>query len=722
MGPDHLAEARSARAVADSVIDPTLDRVPDPGALGPELAPPNDGTPVRFVRWARPSPQWALIVVIGVWVVVAWRLGELRQDRFATFGFDLGIYGQAAWLVATGETPFMTVRGLDVWGHHGTVIFYLLAPIIWLGGGPTGLLVAQVVSQAAGAVGLYLLVRDTTIGARRGLGVAAAALLLLNPTQQWLVWEHFHPESFAVGPLLLGWWALRTERWGWFAACAIVAASCKEDIALAVAMMGVVIVISSPRSRRRIEVGLATFLLAVGWYFIVTQWLIPARNPAGAFYVQQFFGDFGSSTTEVLRNVAAHPMTFLRYITETRSTPPGTALRPTGHLEWYRMMLLSTLGVGLLRPKALLVAAPAVAVAMLTDTGHNWVRDYRYHYSAVVSACAVVAAVEVIVALQRRGSERVDWRRHAAAGLTVALLVVGVITTRHYGAFPSLFMTTSALSIGGAATSIALVRAVRRADRDNVVGAALVLAAIAIAIAGFHLEGKGLAALVGTAVVIVGVIVARRALGAATAFDAIVVGMVLAIAGGFVVGDRLHGPGPADRRTGYWPFHGDETMFDVLLGVDPARDDVTAAKRAIVKALPPDASVSAAYNVVPHLTERRFVYEFPNPWIPSNWGVQNENQADPADVEYLAFDEALLSSDPNDRTGVAVRRVLDHLLAEEFDVVVERDLGGRRIVLARRVQPPTCMPDSDGLLRSIVNDQRFASVGTGDRGTVCPVT
>ena len=69
------------------------------------------------------------------------RLAALRHDRFGTFGFDLGIYDQAAWLLSRARDPFVTVRGLEAFGHHVNSILFFIAPFYRFGAGPHFLLV-----------------------------------------------------------------------------------------------------------------------------------------------------------------------------------------------------------------------------------------------------------------------------------------------------------------------------------------------------------------------------------------------------------------------------------------------------------------------------------------------------------------------------------------------------------------------------------------------------
>ena len=66
-------------------------------------------------------------MVVG-WSGVFIALGWLRQTRFATFSFDLGIYDQGVWLLSRFHDPFVTVRGLELFGHHVNLILSRSCP------------------------------------------------------------------------------------------------------------------------------------------------------------------------------------------------------------------------------------------------------------------------------------------------------------------------------------------------------------------------------------------------------------------------------------------------------------------------------------------------------------------------------------------------------------------------------------------------------------------
>src|SRR5262249_8368468 len=115
-----------------------------------------------------------------------------------------------------------------------------------------------------------------------------------------------------------------------------------------------------------------------------------------------------------------------------------------------------------------------------------------------------------------------------------------------------------------------------------------------------------------------------------------------------------------DYRSGIWP-------------LQPEANG--AAKSEALRLLPSGAATSAAYNLVPHITHRTKVYEFPRPWRRINWGVDAEKLDNPAGVQWLLVDRSLLNGDDT--------QLLDTLLHTQFTVRFQRD----GIVLAQRTKP-----------------------------------
>ncbi len=463
-----------------------------------------------------------LALVALVWVVVLSVLVVRRHEGFWDVDFDMGIQDQSVWLLARGR-GFLTVRGLQVFGHHFSPGYFLLSPASWLGAGPNFLNVLQVNVLALATVPLYLLARD------RGLtpwpSAALGAAFLLHPAVQFFSWELFHPEVIAITPLLCAYLCARRGSWRWFAAWTLLAICWKEDVALAVIVLGLIV---AWRGERRI--GLATAGLALLWFVAVAIVLLPAIN-GGALQSEGIYSGVGGSAGGVLSTAFSDPGAIT-----SRVFADGSA-----DFAW---RLLLPFGLApLLAPLTLVVGMPQFLLDVVSDV--PWTRTITTHYAALPVAALALATVEAAALVARRSRGRRAWR------VAIPCLVLGC----------SLY------------------------------------------------------------------------------------------------GTLAWGPSPVSTEygAGWWP---------------PAVDSRIDAKQDAIDAVPDDAAVSAVYTMVPHLSRRAEIYSFPNPWVPTNYGVPGSPRRDPARVEWLVVDRAVLDA--------PTRALLEAVLGGRAD-----DAGPFRVVLDR---------------------------------------
>ena len=319
---------------------------------------------------------WLTTVAALTYAIIFGRLAVTHHNNFGTWAWDLGIYDQAFWLVSRGGQTFMTVRGLDVWGHHINVIAYLFAPIYWLGGGATFLCAFQSLVLGLGALPVYLLARDRLKNSWMGL-LFALAYLMYAPLQ-WLSWRDFHPEVLAITPLLAAWWCARTCRWVWFYAFICIVLLTREDTALAVIALGVVLAFSKASATRR--AGLGTAAAAFVWYLIATRFILPHFNRGQqAYYIKAFYSNYGTTTIGILGHIVTHPQQLY-----------GDAVQ-ADRLRFYRDLILPFGGLPILAPLQLLVALPQL---LANAIGLNpYARMIKFQYTALLIAPITVAAI-----------------------------------------------------------------------------------------------------------------------------------------------------------------------------------------------------------------------------------------------------------------------------------------------------------------------------------------
>lgn len=321
------------------------------------------------------------------------------HSHYGTLDYDLGILDQEVWLLARGK-QFITVRGLDVFGHHVTPGLWLFAPFSWLGSGPNFLNIAMVVGLTAAAIPIFRLAIRTLGNEWHALVLAVA--FLMHFTNQSVLQETFHPETLAVAPLLFAWLALLDQRHRHYVLWLVLALLWKEDVALTVFAMGFV---TALRGRRM--AGRLTMLGAMIWFFVATSVIIPHFTPDGTFY-GSFYGELGDTPSEVIATS----------ITDTELVI--TQLRRADAVGYGRDLSLPFGGVGLLSPLALLISLGQALPNLLSGTVYPW--DPDRHYATLVLVGITIASVEGAGRFARLGVRRflVGWIGACALATSVA--------------------------------------------------------------------------------------------------------------------------------------------------------------------------------------------------------------------------------------------------------------------------------------------------------------
>jgi hypothetical protein len=92
--------------------------------------------------------------------------------------------------------------------------------------------------------------------------------------------------------------------------------------------------------------------------------------------------------------------------------------------------------------------------------------------------------------------------------------------------------------------------------------------------------------------------------------------------------------------------------------------------------IPANASVSASYELLPHLAHREHIYDWPNPFWAAVWGNDDcAHLPDPTTIDYVAVDLS--------QVGATNQTLLDNMTKPNgpFDVVYEDS----NVIVAKRV-------------------------------------
>ncbi len=356
----------------------------------------------RVGRFSDGFYQRAVCVAIGLYIGIYLYLGFETHGAFGTFAMDLGIYDQAAWLISQGKS-YITVRGINTWGHHNNAVFYLFAPFYWLGAGPRFLMFVETTLLGLGALPVF---RIAAAKFRSGkIGLFFAICYLLYPPTGWLAQWTFHPESLSVTAVLLAWWFAKTRRVVLLSVVVLFALSTREEVGLVIAMMGVVLLFSKSRltpwpslsepvahpRERILRWGIPLALLTVGlsWYLASTKILIPHFNDGGnPYYIKRFFGEFGSSSGEVVVNMVKNPDRVLKLASQPDA-------------EMFAIDLIGPFGfLPLAGAPFLAICSPQLLAALIG--AESFIRKIRFQYTALITPGVIIATIEGLYLMTRR--------------------------------------------------------------------------------------------------------------------------------------------------------------------------------------------------------------------------------------------------------------------------------------------------------------------------------
>ena len=366
----------------------------------------------------------ALVAVCAgvlMWTIVVGRLVVARHNNFGTFDYDMGIHDQAIWGLGHGEW-FNTVRGMAHLGHHGTFAYFLLVPLQWLGAGPNVWNVLQCFALASCALPIFYMAKRRTESV--WIPVAIAVAWLLQPWLSWLAQETFHPEVMAMPFLFLGFYYLdprtrKDQESGWsktdlygFAAF-FFAMSWKEDVALAVALLGAGMWLVGRRRSGRV-----LFLSGVVWFVLIGAFLVPKLGDGKTVY-SSLYGSLGSSSFDVMLSVFLKPSDFFNRLAENDAS-----------LYFFRLFLPFAL-LALLSPVFLIAMVPQFFANVLTTA--NFTYQPYYHYQAIPMVIIMLATLDGLWFVKQNFSQRkIDWQKIFA----VLLLVVSFQGARGWGVLP----------------------------------------------------------------------------------------------------------------------------------------------------------------------------------------------------------------------------------------------------------------------------------------------
>ncbi len=325
---------------------------------------------------------WMLLaIVMIVYALEMSRQAVLRYEVFQATAFDLGNLDQVLWNTIHGRLFQFTNQAIDWYGPptrlavHFEPIILPLSLLYAFHADPRILLVFQTLVLASGALPVFLLTRYF-LPEWPLLGALMAVAYLLSPALLGVNIFDFHPVALATPLLLYAVLALTYRRYGWFILACVLAAACKEDVPMNVAMLGILVIWQYKQPRLGTLLIIGGFLWSAIAFLVIIPHFYPGAQHNNFWYRYE---QLGSSPGAAIINVIVHPwLLFTTFITLDRLYYLAGLVRSSGFLP-------------LLAPEWLIPALPTLAVNLLSTDPNTY--SGVYQYNATIIPFIMIAAI-----------------------------------------------------------------------------------------------------------------------------------------------------------------------------------------------------------------------------------------------------------------------------------------------------------------------------------------
>jgi uncharacterized membrane protein len=295
---------------------------------------------------------------LGVVAYVAtftWMNWSLYTNMLLPHG-DSAMYEEHIWNLTHGK-GFRSYldQGLFL-GEHIQVVHLLLTPLhmLW----PSHLLLELSESLALGvsAVPIFLIARRHTKAplASALLGIAWLLYFPMHYLDIAIDFKTFRPMCFGIPAMLFGidQWERRRFKTAWL--LFIVALSAKEDFALVLAPLLLYLGFAAEEKGERVH-GFGGCVAVTAYLVLVVLYVIPAFRSGDIVHYSRYFGELGSSPTEIVKTALTDPVLVASKLFSGRSV-------------LYSIFLLLPCGfLPLLSLRRLLVAVPVLGMLYLLE-------------------------------------------------------------------------------------------------------------------------------------------------------------------------------------------------------------------------------------------------------------------------------------------------------------------------------------------------------------------
>jgi uncharacterized membrane protein/uncharacterized membrane protein YbhN (UPF0104 family) len=340
---------------------------------------------IRFEKLITKYPQVSILTFLTVSYTLYFTIVSfLRYDNFYTGRFDLGNMAQTVWNSLHGRIFLFTnpngTEEISRLAFHADFILVLLAPFYALWQNPKMLLLIQTIIVAAGAYFIYVIAREVI--KNRNLALTFAFVYLLNPSVQRANIYDFHAVTLVTTFFLATFYFFLKKRYKLFILFAFLAALCKEEVWLTVALFGLLVFFV----HKKRFFGSLLFLFSVAMFYILF-WIAIPQTLGAQHFALVYLSDFGDNPTKVVKGIILSPDKIFQTVMEH------------SRLDYLKQLFLPVGYLSFFFPFFLIFAGPDLLINLLSNNPQ--LHQLYYQYTATITPFIYLSAIYGVWVIQK---------------------------------------------------------------------------------------------------------------------------------------------------------------------------------------------------------------------------------------------------------------------------------------------------------------------------------
>lgn len=371
------------------------------------------GTRIAGIR-EKLSRDRFLWISLSIFAVLYALVSLVNHYCFRTYTLDLGLYTNALYDYShfqwNDSTVFKEVPE-NLLADHFDLYLVIFSPLSWIFGSYT-LLIVQIAAVLFGGVGIYRYFGIQDVSGRTSKAALIFFLLFFGIFSAL----SFDYHSNVVAAMLVPWffYAFRKRNFRvallWLLAILI----SKENMSLWTAFIVLGLLCESFRNKEARSFLLLCFGISVGWFLLVTGWIMPALAASGR-YAHFDYAVLGKNAGEAIRHLLEHPLDSLKVLfTNHNEKEHGDWVK----VEFHVIILVAGGWLLLRKPQYLLMLVPLYFQKLFHDDVAMWGIDQQY--AIEFAPILTIGAFNAILSADKLRARKI---------LTILVLLGGLIST-----------------------------------------------------------------------------------------------------------------------------------------------------------------------------------------------------------------------------------------------------------------------------------------------------